>query len=540
MERVIHHLQQGTDAWHRFRLEHFGASEAAAMLGLSEKVTRTELLKAKHTGIAKEYRDWVQKNILDRGHELEAAARPIVEEMIGEELYPATYSMGRLSASCDGLTMDGETAFEHKQWNAALAASVARGELPEEHQPQCQQILMVTGAKRVIFAVSDGTRENFVHMEVRPDPAWQERIMAGWNQFEEDLRTYTPVEVLPPAVPAPIQDLPALAIEITGRVVASNLAQWRDVVTARIAEIKTDLQSDQDFADADKMVKFLDEGEKRIDLVKAQAQAQASDIDAVFRALDEIKASMRARRLELDRMVKARKEAIRIKIQQQAKDELAAHIAALNKRLGAHYMPPVPADFAGAMKGKKTIASLRDAVDTELACAKIEANAIADRIDMNRQALKGEAHDWIFLFPDFASTCTKAADDFAALLAARIAAHKENEAKRLEAEREKIRKEEQEKLAREQAAPAAVVSVPAATVATPTAQVNTGSTIKLGEICTRLGFTVTADFLAVLGFQAVATERAAKLYREADFPRICAALVSHIQAVSGQSIKRAA
>lgn len=516
MERVIHHLQQGTDAWHRFRLEHFGASEAAAMLGLSEKVTRTELLKAKHTGIAKEYRDWVQKNILDRGHELEAAARPIVEEMIGEELYPATYSMGRLSASCDGLTMDGETAFEHKQWNAALAASVARGELPEEHQPQCQQILMVTGAKRVIFAVSDGTRENFVHMEVRPDPAWQERIMAGWNQFEEDLRTYTPVEVLPPAVPAPIQDLPALAIEITGRVVASNLAQWRDVVTARIAEIKTDLQSDQDFADADKMVKFLDEGEKRIDLVKAQAQAQASDIDAVFRALDEIKASMRAKRLELDRMVKARKEAIRIEIQQQAKDELAAHIAALNKRLGAHYMPPVPADFAGAMKGKKTIASLRDAVDTELACAKIEANAIADRIDMNRQALKGEAHDWIFLFPDFASTCTKAADDFAALLAARIAAHKE----------------EQEKLAREQAAPAAVVSVPAATVATPTAQVNTGSTIKLGEICTRLGFTVTADFLAVLGFQAVATERAAKLYREADFPRICAALVSHIQAVS--------
>ena len=33
-------------------------------------------------------------------------ARPIAEEIIGEELFLATYSFGRLSASCDGLTMD--------------------------------------------------------------------------------------------------------------------------------------------------------------------------------------------------------------------------------------------------------------------------------------------------------------------------------------------------------------------------------------------------------------------------------------------------
>ena len=48
-----------------------------------------------------------------------------------------------------------------------------------------------------------------------------------------------------------------------------------------------------------------------------------------------------------------------------------------------------------------------------------------------------------------------------------------------------------------------------------------GRTIKLGEIGQRLGFTVTADFLSTLGFTHVGTERAAKLYRESDFPRIC-------------------
>ncbi|WP_242489352.1 MULTISPECIES: hypothetical protein [unclassified Pseudomonas] len=46
-------------------------------------------------------------------------------------------------------------------------------------------------------------------------------------------------------------------------------------------------------------------------------------------------------------------------------------------------MPAVAADFAGAMKNKRTIASLQDAVDTELAGAKIAASQTADAIRLN-------------------------------------------------------------------------------------------------------------------------------------------------------------
>jgi putative phage-type endonuclease len=53
-------------------------------------------------------------------------------------------------------------------------------------------------------------------------------------------------------------------------------------------------------------------------------------------------------------------------------------------------------------------------------------------------------------------------------------------------------------------------------------------TMKLGEICALLGFTVTADFLSRIGFQPVGNERAAKLYRAADFPRICDAIAQHV------------
>ena len=254
---MIHELQQGSDAWSQFRLAHFGASEAAAMLGLSKNVTRSELLRAKATGVAREFSDFVQKRILDHGHEVEALARPIVEEIEGVELYPATYSDGLLSASVDGIDLMGDVVFEHKQWAEALAAQVDAGIVPDEHMPQCQQILMVTKAKRVLFVVSDGTREKMVSAEVLPAPSWFDRIRAGWEQFARDLSTYSPPES---AEPVPVghapETLPALRIEVTGAVTASNLAEFKQTALAAIRSVNRDLKTDQDFADADKAVKW--------------------------------------------------------------------------------------------------------------------------------------------------------------------------------------------------------------------------------------------------------------------------------------------
>jgi predicted phage-related endonuclease len=46
----IHDLAQGSPEWQQYRLEKFGASEAAAMLGISPLVKRNELLHMKATG----------------------------------------------------------------------------------------------------------------------------------------------------------------------------------------------------------------------------------------------------------------------------------------------------------------------------------------------------------------------------------------------------------------------------------------------------------------------------------------------------------
>ncbi|MDB5988889.1 MAG: hypothetical protein JWQ10_292 [Herbaspirillum sp.] len=447
---MIHDLVQGSPEWQQFRLTHFGASEAAAMLGISPKVKRTELLHMKHTGTAKEFSDWVQANILDYGHEVEALARPLVEQIIGDDLYPVTCSDGMYSASCDGLTMGEDVAFEHKQWNAKLAESVRAGVLPEEYMPQCQQVLMVTGADHLIFVVSDGTPQKLVHMDVYPDTDWFDRITAGWEQFAKDLAEYQHVEVLPAAVAEPVMALPSLSIRVNGAIsLQSNLTIFGDKLKSFVDGIDMKPSDDQGFANAEAAVKVLEKAQSALEEAEASALAQTASIDEMRRTVAMHIELARTTRLMLEKVVKARKETIRIEIQQEAKDKAAAHIASLNQRLdqrlGKNYMPRVEADFAGVMKGKKSIASLRDAVNTELARFKIESNAIADKIQFNLTTLRELAADHAFLFADTAQIVLKATDDCTALVKLRIAEHKAAEEKRLAAERERIAEEERVK-----------------------------------------------------------------------------------------------
>lgn len=532
-----HDLVQGSPEWDQFRLEHFGASEAAAMLGLSPKVSRSELLHMKHTGNAKEFSDFVQKKILDKGHEVEAAARPLVEELVGDDLYPVTCSDGVLSASCDGLTMGEDIAFEHKLWNVELAAAVADGMLPDEYMPQCQQILMVTKAQKVVFVVSDGTAENLLSLDVMPDLKWFDRIAAGWEQFEQDLENYVPPDVKAESVGRTPEALPALRIEVTGMVTASNLVEFKQHALAVFTGINRDLKTDQDFANAEKTVKWCGDVEERLKAAKAHALSQTESIDELFRAIDDITAEARNTRLELDRLVKARKEQVRTEIYQEGVNALRDHLAHLNERLGKPYMPQIPADFAGAMKGKKTVTSLRDAVATTLANAKIEANAIADKIDLNLKALREQAKDHAFLFADTAQLVLKANEDCRATITARISEHKT-------AEDKKLADAAAAALATAAAVPA---PAPAEPIAAPVQQVQTRMvsrpaprpapaavpTLRLGVIAERLGLGVNAEFLATLGFAAT-TEKGAKLYHEEDFGRICSAIVNHVNVAANR------
>ena len=558
-------LQQGSAAWHAHRAQHFNASDAPAMMGCSPYMTRTELLHRMHTGVTPDV-DGATQRRFDDGHRFEALARPLAEKIVGEDLYPVTGTEGRLSASFDGLTIMEDTAFEHKSLNEGLRYTPwdeGNGDhLPLPYRVQMEHQLMVSGAERVLFMASKWDGDELVeerHCWYASDPKLRAQIAAGWKQFEADLAVYTPSEVVEKPVAHAVTALPAVSVQVSGEIaVRDNFPAFevalRDFIENRLIRKPS---TDQDFADLDLQIKALKNAEAALDASEAQMLAQVASVDTLKRTKDMLHKLARDNRLMAEKLLAARKEEIKAEIVAEGVSKFRDHIAALNARLGKPFMPNVPVDFAGVIKGKRSIDSLRDAVDSELARAKIAASEIADRIDANLKHLREHAADHAFLFADAATIVLKAPEDLQALVANRVAEHKRKEAERLEAERERIRAEEQaraEREARERQAAAAAeaqrqtqaaiaaAAVPASAPVTQPQQAapvvvqrqaavsDTAARIKLGQINDRLSpLSISADGLAELGFEPVATERASKLYRESDFPAICAAIVERVQ-----------
>lgn len=431
-------LQQGNEAWHKHRAAHHNASEAPAMMGQSSKLKRSDLVRMKATGTEQQFSQWVTDVLFDRGHEVEAAARIIMEARLGLEFFPATGvsdDYPNLSASFDGVTIDEQDLLEVKQWNEVKAAFVRAGRVPPEDYWQCVQQLVVSRAKRLVYALSDGTDERTIHCELRLSSTEEKALVAGWKQFDEDVAAYKPDPAAAVVVGRAPSDLPALLIQVTGAVTQSNLPEFKARAIEVFRGIKTDLQTDEDFADAEQTVKFCKNVEERLDAAKQHALGQTATIDELFRALDDISAEARAKRLELDKLVKNRKEAIRLEIINGGVLAFREHVETINKRLRKVSLPPIQANFAGVIRGLKTVASIKDAVATELARVKIEANAVAEKIDANLGTLRELAAEHAFLFADAQHLVLKDNGDLVNLIKTRIADHEAEQRRRAEAQR---------------------------------------------------------------------------------------------------------
>ena len=580
----IVNFTQGSPEWLAHRAQHFNASDAPAMMGCSPYKSRTELLHELHTGIPAEV-DAATQERFNEGHRAEALARPLAEKIIGEELYPLVGSSGRLSASFDGLTLMYDVAFEHKSLNNELRACMDGMEEADERLPlfyrvQMEQQLLISGAERALFMASKWKGDELEeerHCWYYPDMQLRAKILAGWEQFAADLAAYVPTEKAAPVVAAVQESLPAVSVRVNGALaIVSNLPDFGQALRNFIANIPEKPSTDQEFADTEAACKALARAEEALDAAENNALAQLADVDTMRRLVADFKELARTTRLQREKLVKARKEQIREEIVAEGRKALSNHLASLNERLGKPWMPAITADFAGAIKGKRTIDSLRDAVNTTLAQAKIEANQIADRMQVNLNTLRDLAKDHTFLFADAASIVQKAPEDLTLLVKARIAEHTHKEAQRMEAERERIRAEEAARLEREQAQARARAEQEArqaeaqlAALAQTQKEIVNGielacgiplemeramdeareimasksdvrtlpmglpantepATLKLGDICARLGLTMTAAFVCdTLGIKPSATDKRAVLFKESDYPRICRALAQH-------------
>ncbi|MBB76657.1 MAG: hypothetical protein CMJ75_19290, partial [Planctomycetaceae bacterium] len=231
----------------------------------------------------------------------------------------------------------------------------------------------------------------------------------------------------------------------------TNLDAFKSRAAMVIEMSQRPIRTDQDLATGKALLTTMSEAEKRLDDICDEVLGEITDVSSFINEVRAISEQIRQARLAAKREVDNSETTIRQKYIDDATAELDAHIVKLNERLGRAYMPTIDADFAGALKNKRTPDSKKNAIDTELAKAKIRANEIADNIQINVNALRDRAQEYRSLFPDVNQLVLKDPELVDATITARIAEHEKERQAAIDAAAQKARDDEQARIAAEAA-----------------------------------------------------------------------------------------
>lgn len=446
---------QGSKEWIEGRKTHDTASEASAMMGDSKYMSRNDLLQQKKTGVSKPVNAATQR-IFDLGHAYEDNARLIVSMEQCEELPPLVGSLEtcglNLLASFDGLPVG--YCWEHKSWNKTLVENVRNGVLEPHYYWQLEQQCLVAGVDKCLFTVSDGTEENMVSMWYHSVPSRQEELIAGWLQFNKDLEAFEVVAKVEKSVAADYTSLlPAVSCKVEFGEITTNIgtciAAIKDLAED---EMSKKLESDQDFANKESLNKDVKKARASLKTTLAKVQddfVSYSEFAGMAAELDSILQQMQSHgEKQVKQEKEARKQAILNGASKGMTEFLAESANGLSHDVIHNIAMTCQPDFVGVMKGKRTIESLQNAVDDELARCKREISPKIEIAAGNYAFYVDNAAGFEFLFPDISNHLDNSTEAFEGIIARRIQTHKEAEEKRLAHEREQMRLEEEAKAKR--------------------------------------------------------------------------------------------
>lgn len=426
-------VEPGSDAWLEIRLDHLTASEAAAMMGDSPYMSRNQLLALKKGWQSNPNSEFKERLFAD-GHRFEAEARPLVEMEYLEDFPPVVAGLSvqglELLASFDGLalTLNPILVWEHKSWNEILAENTRNGLVEAVHYWQLEQQMLIAGVKECLFTVSDGTASKKVECIYKSVPKRRKDLIAGWIQFEKDLKEFK-LEARSELIEAPkAKGLPLVTYEVNGSEISSNINACLDQIRDRAQiEMTRVLETDQDFAEKEDLNKATKQARADLDSLVGKVRGHFTSFSDFARVAGEIDSVLQKMQSHGEKLVKTAKDEKKIAIGADAEKRLLKHLATINKRIAPVdiiAVSSVRADWPGVMKNKRTLESLQNAVDTELARVKKEIEAIVEVIVKNQVSFNELAKGYELLFADTNQLITKDNDGFIAIIKQRIADHK--------------------------------------------------------------------------------------------------------------------
>lgn len=403
--QVVNVGAQGSKEWHEHRAAHWNASDAPAVMGCSKYLSRDALLRQYATGICKEFSDWVQENIIDRGHRFEALARPLAEKIIGEDLSPVIgvldHESGKYSASFDGITFAGDINWEHKSLNDAIRECDSAEELPLMYRAQMEQQLLVSGADKTLFMATtwnddDTQAEEPIWFWYKPDLKLRKQLIAAWKQFMDDVKNWEHTPEPQVVKGEPVALLPMPNVQAVGQLTASNLADITPKFDSFLDNVNTELTTDLHFAQAQKDAKALREMGKKLGALQDGIVNQMTDIAEATETLKTYQKRMNAVALTLEKAVKTEKDNIKAAAIMNAKNAYIDYMQSFNADLHGHALPVNVPDFAGRVKGVRTVKSMHERINDTLAEGKAEAKVVFDdyvnKLGYILPAIKEKAH----------------------------------------------------------------------------------------------------------------------------------------------------
>mgnify|MGYP005846075389 CR=1 FL=1 len=455
----IHDLKQGSQEWHEVRERHLCASDAPAMMGESRYKSRNQLLEEKATGKTAPVPPEKQA-LFDRGHAVEAQARELMEMKTLEDFKPmvVTAEVEGLSmlASLDGYSFDSRLIFEHKLYNDALAKNLRSGALTADYYWQLEhQLLVAHEAEKVLFVVSDGTFNNWEAVEYISDPERRKKLIAGWHRFIDDKAAWKPTAKAEVIAGAEAQQFPMVEYHVVGSMVQSNIHDILPIIKDRAdEEMARPLETDQDFADKENSNKAVKSARKKLRDTVDQVQGEFASFSDFAEAANKIDSILQKLQSHGERAVKQAKDQKRKDIAAGAASRLSDYIAKQNAKIEPlqinRILGGITPDWSGAMKNKRTIESLQNAVDEELNRIKIDIDQAMAVIHENFDWFKA-LPDYRFLFTDLENIINQPHESFKAVAQQRINAHEKAAAEKAERDKAEAERRAAEKAAHKQA-----------------------------------------------------------------------------------------
>lgn len=214
-----------------------------------------------------------------------------------------------------------------------------------------------------------------------------------------------------------------LVIQVRGEVLETNFSEWKESIIGRIRSVVTELNTEEQFAQASDDVKQFKAAESALKDAKAKAISQASDIQQLFSAIDEVSAEVRQVRLILERQIKQRKSEIKEELIDQGIKAIQDYIAGLSEDFRSidHSVYLDRAEISHVIKGRRGVEGVSTAIDQHCDQVKRQIEVMAACVANNAARIDSMPVGHKALFQDRPSLLALHMDELNKLIDQRIA-----------------------------------------------------------------------------------------------------------------------